>query len=176
MIDNIDKIIFLDLDHVLTNTDLDNSSFLSLDPEKYRLSSINLKWLDKILGVTDAKIVISSNWRKFIPPNVIWDFNGNEYRSILEPFKEMYKDYIIDMLPPEKHITKCECLELWFEDNPWFSKHGRYAILEDDTREKYQEHPIYCKHLVLTDYHFGLTEDDADRAISLLNYGKVKRD
>ena len=64
------KLIFLDLDHVLTNTELDQSSFLSYDPEKYRLSSINLKWLNKILDETDAKIVISSNWRRFVPPYV----------------------------------------------------------------------------------------------------------
>ena len=32
----IDKIIFLDIDHVLTNTDLDNTSFRHLDPKKYR--------------------------------------------------------------------------------------------------------------------------------------------
>lgn len=168
MNNNIDKIIFLDLDHVLTNTDLDNSSFLSFDPSKYRLSEINMKWLDKILEVTDAKIVISSNWRRFIPPHVIWDYKGKEYRSILEPFKAKYRADIIDMLPAERHATKCECLELWFEDNSWFSKHGKYAILEDDTREKYQEHHIYSKHLILTNYRFGLTETDADKAISFL--------
>ena len=166
----IDKIIFLDLDHVLTNTDIDNSSFLHLDPTKYHLSDINMRWLDKILNATEAKIVVASNWRKFTPPNTSWWFNGKWYPSILEPFKELYKNDIIGMLPPERHITKSECLELWFEDNLWFSKtKGKYVILEDDPKEGYQHSPIFSKHLILTDAHFGLTEHDADKAISMLS-------
>lgn len=165
-----DKVIFLDLDHVLTNTDLDNTSFRHLDPSKYKLSSINLKWLDKVLVETGAKIVIASNWRKFSPPNIFWHFEGKMYPSILEPFKKMYGNYIIGMLPPERHATKCECLELWFEDNPWLSKtEDKYVILEDDLREGYQRHLVYSKHLILTDYHVGLTEQDAAKAMSILS-------
>ena len=169
------KILYLNIqcmddDQFLTNTDLDNTSFLSFDPAKYMLSKINLKWLDKILDESDAKIVISSNWRKFIPPYIQWEYEGKRYSSILEPFKDLYKGCIIDMLPPIRYATKSECLELWFEDNAWFSKqHSKYVILEDDTREKYQEHPIFCKHLVLTNYHIGLSENDANKAIDILN-------
>ena len=165
----IDKIIFLDLDHVLTNTDLDNSSFLSYDPTKYNLSKINLKWFDKLLDQTKAKIIIASNWRRFSPPNIWWTFGGKDYMSILEPFKKLYRNEIIGILPPIRHLAKSECLELWFDDNSWFSKTcSKYVILEDDIREKYQEHPIFRKHLILTDYHFGLTEKNVDDAISIL--------
>ena len=165
----IDKIIFLDVDHVLTNTDVDSTSFLSYDPSKYKLSLANLANLDRVLDATGAYIVIASNWRKFKKPNTAWLFDGKWYESTLEPLKELYGSRIIDMLPVEHGLTKCECLELWFEDNPWFSKHGHYVILEDDTREGYQKHLVYSKHLVLTDYHFGLTEADAEKAISTLN-------
>ena len=169
MVDAIDKIIFLDLDHVLTNTDLDQSSFLSFDPSKYHLSPINVKWLDKILDSTDAKIVIASNWRRFNYPNICWTYNGKQYRSILEPFKKKYKSQIIGMLPPTRYATKCECLDLWFEENHWFSIHdSKYVILEDDSRERYQEHEIFRKHLILTDYHVGLTEANANEAIAML--------
>lgn len=169
MNDKIDRLIFLDLDHVLTNTSLDNTSFLSYDPSKYMLSKINLMHLDRILGATNAKIVIASNWRKFKKPYTAWYFEGKWYESILEPFKKLYSGKIIDTLPVEHNLTKCECLELWFEDNIWFSKHGHYVILEDDINERYQEHSIYSKHLVLTDYHVGLTDDDASKAIAMLN-------
>ena len=165
----IDKIIFLDIDHVLTNTDLDSTSFLGFDPRKYTLSKKNLANLDKILDTTGASIVISSNWRKFKAPFLYWEYRGKQYNSTLEPFKKLYAGKIIDMLPVEHHLTKCECLELWFEENTWFSKHGHYVILEDDTREGYQNHLIYSKHLVLTDYHVGLTEADANKAIAILN-------
>ena len=164
----IDRIVFLDVDHVLTNTGIDNTSFLSYDPSKYRLSKVNLANLDKVLDTTGASIVIASNWRKFKKPNTAWLFDGKWYKSTLEPFKEMYGSKIIDMLPVEHGLTKCECLELWFEDNPWFSKHGKYVILEDDMREGYQAHPIYSKHLVLTDFHVGLTIEDASKAVSIL--------
>ena len=73
------------------------------------------------------------------------------------------------MLPVEHGLSKCECLELWFEDNGWFSKHGHYVILEDDPREGYQKHLVYSKHLVMTDRRFGLTEASADKAIAILD-------
>ena len=164
----IDKLIFLDIDHVLTNTDIDNTSFLSYDPDKYRLSEVNLSMLDKVIDSTGSSIVIASNWRKFKKPHTAWHFCGKTYESTLEPFKEMYGNKIVDMLPVEHGLTKCECLELWFEHNTWFSKHGHYVILEDDIREGYQQHLVYSKHLVLTDRRFGLTEADADKAISIL--------
>ena len=164
-----DKIIFLDIDHVLTNTDLDNTSFKHFDPLKYKLSKINLHWLDVLLSKSNTKIVIASNWRKFTPPHTQWEYRGKLYNSTLEPFKKLYSRYIIGMLPPERHLTKCECLELWFEDNEWFSKSkSKYVILEDDLREGYQSHLIYSKHLVLTDYHVGLTESDVSKALSIL--------
>lgn len=163
------KTLFLDIDHVLTNTDLDQTSFRLLDPSKYMLSKLNLKFLDMILAKTGAKIVIASNWRRFDPSNAVWVHGGKAYHSTLEPFKKMYSDYIIGMLPPDRHITKCEALELWFDDNNWLDKtNGKYAILEDDLREGYQAHPIYSKHLVLTDSRYGLTEEDAIRAMQLL--------
>ena len=167
---SIDKIIFLDIDHVLTNTDLDNSSFRHLNPDAYQLSKINLKWLDKILDETQSKIVIASNWRKFKFPNIAWNYNGKMYFSLLEPFKRLYRNYVIGTLPPERHISKCKCLDLWFEINGWFSKtNSKYVILEDDLNEGYQNDPIFIKHLILTDYHVGLTENDANKAISFLN-------
>lgn len=170
MTGKIDKIVFLDLDHVLTNITLDNSSFLSYDPSKYRLSPVNLKYLDKILEETNACVVIASNWRKFMPPNERWLFNGKWYNSILPEFKKKYRGSIIDVLPYEHGITKSEALELWFEDNMWFSKtKDKYAILEDDLQEGYQANPFFFKHLILTDSRVGLTEKDANKAISLLS-------
>lgn len=164
-----DPICFLDIDHVLTNTELDGTSFRLFDPSKYKLSKLNLSFLDKILEKTSAKIVIASNWRKFKPPHAFWTFNGKTYNSTLEPFKKLYNDYIIGMLPLERHLSKRECLDLWFEDNPWLSKtKSRYVILEDDLDEGYQENIIYAKHLVLTDYRYGLTDADADKAIHIL--------
>ena len=167
--DNITRVVFLDIDGVLTNVDLDGTSFCHLDPSRYKLSPINLALLDNLLDASDAKIVIASNWRKFKPPHTQWLHGGKLYNSTLEPFKKMYKDCIIGMLPPERHATKSDCLELWFEDNPWLSKNaGKYVILDDDLNEMYQEEVTFRKHLVLTDYKVGLTKDDVQKALEIL--------
>lgn len=164
------KVIFLDIDGVLTNTDIDGTSFKHLDPSRYKLSEHNLKILGKVLEQTGAKIVITSNWRKFTGPDPVWHFGGKDYHSTLVPFIQMHSKHVIGMLPPERHISKCDCLELWFEDNPWLSKSkGKYVIFEDELSEMYQENLEYAKHLVLTDYHYGMTEQDASKAIALLS-------
>lgn len=164
-----DKIIFLDIDHVLTNTSLDNTSFLHLDPAKYRLSEINLKILDKLLEKSGAKIIIASNWRKFSFDIPYWVYGGKRYYSLLNAFKERYGNYIVGALPPDRHINKSQALSLWFEDNSWFSKTtGKYVILEDDPDEEYQDDIIYAKHLVMTDPKFGLTEDNLAEALRIL--------
>lgn len=166
-----DKIIFLDIDHVLTNIDLDGTSFMYFDPEKYRLSEINLKLLDRLLAESGAKIVIASNWRKFSPEMPYWIYGGKRYYSPLNAFKERYSKHIAGSLPPDRHINKSQALSLWFEDNSWFSKTaGKYVILEDDPDEEYQADVIYAKHLVMTDPKFGLTEDDLAKALRILGH------
>ncbi len=164
------SIIFLDIDGVLTNTDIDDTSFLSFDPSKYRLSAFNMSVLDTLIEASGAKIVVASNWRRFTPPNTSWRLNGKDYASTLEPFKHMYKDDIIGMLPPDRHCTKAECLSLWFSKNPWISKRdGSYVILEDDASEGYQLDPDYAKRLVMTNFHYGLTQADAQQALEILH-------
>ena len=164
------KVIFLDIDGVLTNTAIDGTSFLSLDPSKYKLSRHNLKLLDKVLESTSAKIVIASNWRKFSDLDPVWHVDGKDFYSTLVPFKKMYAKHIIGMLPPKRHMTKCACLDLWFESNTWLPKqHSKYVILEDDESEMYQDNAVYSKHLVFTDYRYGLTMQDASKAIVLLS-------
>lgn len=165
-----DKLIFLDIDHVLTNTDLDDSSFLHFDPNRYHLSKINLKIFDQLLDKSKAKIIIASNWRRFIPPRNEWIYNGKAYSSPLPTFKKMYSRHIVGILPPIRHMSKKECLDIWFKDNcdRYSKKTSHYVILEDDVHEGYQDDPDYAKHLVMTDYHFGLTHDDAQKALEIL--------
>ena len=165
-----DKLVFLDIDHVLTNTCIDGSSFFCYDPASYRLSQVNLAALDYVLSESCAKIVIASNWRRFIGVDPVWEFNGELYRSPLPEFQRRYSKHIIGMLPPHRHMTKCEALELWFRENTWFSKtEGRYVILEDDIKERYQDDAAFIKHLIMTDLRTGLTHEDARHAVEILN-------
>lgn len=164
------KIIFLDIDGVLTNIDLDQSSFEVAEPEKYHLSKENLQWLDMVLRETGAKIVIASNWRRFRWPNIFCFMRGAFYKSTLEHLRELYPNDIIGELPTARGITKSEALWLWFAEAEYESRDaGRYVILEDDISEGYQDYDVFKKHLILTDKQIGLTKADALRAIEMLN-------
>jgi hypothetical protein len=44
----------------------------------------------------------------------------------------------------------------------------KYVILEDDIKEGYQNNMIFKDHLILTDYRYGLSENDAKNAIKIL--------
>ena len=65
----IDKLIFLDIDEVLSNHALGATDpairkvFNDIDTPGGRLSSINIANLNSITDQTEAKIVISSSWR-----------------------------------------------------------------------------------------------------------------
>jgi len=163
------QILFLDIDGVLTNVQ-DGSSYLCGNPKTYGISEANFILLKKILQAhPQAKIVISSNWRRWEDPNPSWVYNGQTFYGALPKLRKRLSKKIIGDLTHERHLNKTEALELWFEDNEWLSKtSGKYVILDDDWREGYQAHPIFSKHLVFTDWRLGLVEDDAARAIEIL--------
>ena len=70
----------------------------------------------------------------------------------------------------ERHLSKSEALELWFEDNPWTSKaNGKYVVLEDEPEaEGFSVHPIFYKHTIKTSRESGFTREDAERALQIL--------
>lgn len=166
------RILFLDLDGVLTNTEIDQSSYLCEDPSRYKISKYNL---DNLLSVLkkfdDTRIVISSNWRRFDSKNPLWEYKGKTYFGLLPETRKILKKWIVDDLPHDRHITKSEAMELWFEDNSWFKKNSltnKYVILDDDWREGYLEHPIFSKHLVYTDVKYGFDQNDIEKACRIL--------
>ena len=77
---------------------------------------------------------------------------------------------IVGDLTHERHLTKSEALELWFEDNLWLSKKfGKYAILEDEPfAEGFSSHPIFYKHTVKTNKQIGFSREDAEKTLVLI--------
>lgn len=165
-----DKIIFIDIDGVLTNVE-DESSYLCGKPERYRISEKNMNNLMKILS-NDLKrtgVVVASNWRRHAD-TALWSFEGKKYQNQLPRFREMLGNLIVGDLPHDRPLTKSEALELWFEDNEWMSKRtGKYVIFDDDLREGYQEHPLFSKHFIYTNWAFGLENYDVDHALKILS-------
>jgi len=164
------KVLYIDIDGVLTNVE-DKSSYLCEDPSTYRISEKNLKNLMFVLEKEPkTKIVISSNWRRFESSDPIWTYEGKTYHGCLPKLRKILKKWIIGDLTHERHLSKSEALELWFEDNDWLSKtKGKYVILEDDAwREGFSMHPIFYKHTIETSRLTGFTRDDAERALAIL--------
>ncbi len=167
------KLCFLDIDGVLTNVE-DGSSYICGDPSTYRISEKNLSNLMMILKADPSlRIVISSNWRRFEGDDPAWTCNGKTYHGCLPELRKILKKWIIGDLTHERHLSKSEALELWFEDNEWASKtESKYVILEDDVmREGFSAHPIFYKHTIKTSDDVGLTREDVKRALEILKEG-----
>ena len=148
------NIIFLDFDGVMTSRR--EGGYLYHDPKEYGFDREIVKRLRKLCVECNARIVISSNWRKF-DIGQTFTFNGKTVENPLPKLRKELGDYIFDTLPPEKYIRKSECTLLWFDDNPGFK--GNYIILDDDVSEGFYDYPQLKSHFICCDAEFGLTDE-----------------
>ena len=177
---NIMKVIFLDIDGVL-NSDAyavryqeeilrEKGYHIFVDPE-----AVNR--VKKICDETGAKIILSSSWRMFDLKNTLKDLNI--YRD-LKPII----DYIIGITPRlncDRRGTEInyviprvdECVEKGLIAEQYKGeKIDFYIIIDDDDDMIGFQHDL----LIQTDYMVGLTDDDTDKAIDLLNTGGTIQD
>ena len=149
------KVIFLDFDGVITI------------PPKWYINANKIKWIKKIINETDAKIVVSSSWRRENVKETINDMIGKTKRC---PRNKMLY-WLIDNL---YDVTS------WFSDKKyngtgrggeiqtWLDKHpevDNYVIIDDDG--DMLDSQLY--HFVQTNYEDGITETESIRAIKVLN-------
>ena len=161
-------LIFLDYDGVVTSTLETPGSFINHSPEEYGTSPKCLQRLIELCKKTNAKIVITSNWRKF-PPEGFWHKRDNvQIPNNLPKFKEKISRFLYGELPPVRHVNKSKALELWEEQHPEFSyKTDKYVIFDDDVREEFQSSK-FRNHFILTDAEIGLSDEDCKSAEWLL--------
>lgn len=152
----LDSLLFLDFDGVCTSAK--DGGYVSNPPSLYGPSPDILERIRWICRETGAKVVISSNWRRF-PNDGEWPFCGKIYVNPLPKLRECLGDLTVGTLPLDRHITKSEALTLWFEDNQDFQ--GRYAIVDDDVGEGFQDVPSFLRHFWLTDTSLGITDEVA---------------
>lgn len=126
-----DKIIFLDVDGVLTSTKETPGSYLTHDLDEYGISPKCLHNLKLLCKKTGAKVIISSNWRNFgTQPYGEWDG-----KKIPNPLVKLYAelgDTIIGALPKTGFKKKAEALVQWFDENEF---DGKFVVLDDDKEE-----------------------------------------
>ena len=152
------KIIFLDIDGVLNTMSPEDDL-----PAAYSNSGVYYKDfndlplercvnnLNKILKETDAEIVISSTWR-IIHSNI-----SLMYIFFLCGIKP---PFILGSTPRTGKKRGIEIAE-WLKEHP---KVERFVIIDDDS-----DMVDLMDHLIQIDSEVGLTEDDANKIIEILN-------
>lgn len=149
-----DYLIFLDFDGVCNCYGC--GSYVTSTPEEYSFSKIIIQRLKGLCKETGARIVISSNWRRFADDGS-YVFDGKRVSNPLPKLRKALGKFLFDELPKDRHVRKAEALILWLEDNPDFK--GKFAILDDDIREGYAEYPQFNKNMFFCDPKFGFSED-----------------
>lgn len=155
------KVIFLDFDGVITTL----KSKYKLDPDKMAL-------IGRILDATDAKIVISSSWRRFSLEETIKDITDTSRFNVGDnPFP--YPDAVIGVT--ERMYSFCYPnndrhfdLPRGVEIQHYIDTHKeieQYVILDDDCDM------LLCQanNFIHTDTYEGISELDVEKAIVILN-------
>ena len=165
----MNKVIFLDIDGVLNtgwwysqkdrNTPKDKYGY-AFDPR----SVANFK---KILDETGADIVISSSWKSFGLSELeeMWQYRGLPGKLIGITPNTVSDELLLDADLDHMELFSIRGMEI----KEWLDKHGKkvshYVIIDDmDNFLSSQK-----SHFVQTDPEVGVTEEDADKAISILN-------
>jgi hypothetical protein len=160
------KVIFLDIDGVLTTARTDYAFF----------DSACVRRLKHILRATDARIVVSSTWRRGRDVEALRDLfsKGGDYLDLgarPEPFDT---STIIGKTPnlSSEKLGRREANLSWgrgHEISTWLTDTyltvDYYLVLDDDTADI----PPHCDHQVVTDTDHGLLDEHIPEAIRILN-------
>lgn len=139
------KVIFLDVDGVLNHT----NSKSKVEDEKAKL-------IKQIVDETNAKIVLSSDWRYYLNTD-------DEDVDLLIRMLSKYGMEIMSSTPITKHGYRVAEIYQWIKE--WQGEPiEKFVILDDRGDMK-----PYMDRLVQTDFDYGLVKKDTKIAIKLLN-------
>lgn len=149
------KIIFLDIDGVLVNrTSLQKRSGQQAEADKPCVEALN-----HIIQNTEAWICVSSTWRIFGETKIAMTLKDWGVRS---NFAGVTPDHTRKVGYLYQGVERGDEIQAWLDDNKNFA--GAFVILDDDTDMKHLSH-----RLIRTKFETGLTLQDAERAIVMLN-------
>jgi len=155
------KIIFLDIDGVLNS-----SNFLYKKNKKKNgeraLNQIDpktIKLLNKIIEITNAKIVISSAWRIL--------YSVEEITRFLKYHKLVGE--IIDETPKGISGKRGDEIQDWLNHNTKKYNIESFAIIDDNSDM------VHLKHkLIQTKFETGLLKEHIEKVIEILNKEQTK--
>ncbi len=163
------KVVFLDIDGVLNTkwwyTQMDRNT--PKDKYGYAFDPNAVSNLKKIIDETGADIVISSSWKSFGISELedMWQDRGLPGKLI-----GITPNTVSDEMLLNADLDHMELFSIrGTEIKEWLTKHGKhvshYAII-DDMDNMLTEQRL---HFVKTDPEIGITVDDAEKAIMILN-------
>lgn len=154
MIKEGDKIIFLDIDGVLNN-----DKTLARTPQGFvGINSTLTSRLKNIVKETKAKIVLSSSWRVNYVKYYISDTDSKYLIKQLG-----YKDLKIEGSTTITGSNRGWQIKQYIEEH----KIKTFVILDDEFENEFAEYNL-TKHLVHTDSRLGLTRENVEQAIKIL--------
>jgi hypothetical protein len=157
------KIIFLDIDGVLNNGVDSDTHYDASYGEYFLYSPRCVSRLNQLIAATGASIVVSSTWRLGLTLEKMTLLLNN--MGILPP--------IVGMTDDLRNHYCCRGNEIykWIKDNKdilkykYYYDYKSYVILDDDT-----DMLLWQKdNFVNTDGQIGLTDEDVEDAIVILN-------
>lgn len=146
------KVLFLDIDGVLNSDTFYLNRPKEIKHLPYPLSEFDpacITRLNRILDETKARLVISSSWR-----------HGTFLDRILS--KAGIATEMWDITPYGMGKPRGYEIRQFLKEHPDIEN---YVILDDVDNMLPEQQP----HLVLTKYYYGLTDEDAEKAINILN-------
>ena len=145
------NVIFLDIDGVLNCT----KTKTRCPRGYYFVEDVFLERLKRIVDATDAKLILSSDWRLLKGKE-----DGQEtYDALLAALAKFGMS--VEDHTPDMHYRRGKEIQAWLREHPEVSG---FVILDD----MYFDEPLEA-HQVLTDfYDGGLKEEFVDKAIDLM--------
>jgi hypothetical protein len=168
------RAIFLDVDGVLNN---DNTTTYTEANYFVFVDDYLVERVKNIIDETDAIVVLSSDWRD--------GFENEFIKPELDELIHKLKEYEIElygytpiltfdnMTDDEMDKYECfNCIPRGVEIQKYLDEHPEIEefVILDDRRDMKPN----MAHLVNTNYHFGLTEQDVEKAIDVLNGKLIK--
>lgn len=153
------KVLFLDFDGVL------NSAQYRKDPDLYVESPIELSkmpYVKEIVDSTGAKIVLTTSWRD------CWSADSkhiNRMGTVIDKIFIKFGIKVVGKTPERNFFRRDEEIYSFLRDNINVES---FCIL-DDLDELFLDETIRRKHLVITNPEIGITDDNVNEAIKILN-------
>lgn len=159
------KIIFLDVDGVLNCSTSKSFCHDDLYGIITGIDSDKVKRLAKIVEITGAEIILSSDWKDG------WNkyYTGRRPSHVKYLDNHLYKKGKLTIKDKTPNTSKGS----WFRGNEiltYLRSHQdveNYVILDDTFFEDFSIKEI-SEHLVLTDHKVGLTDSDVEKAVKIL--------